>query len=136
VGRHTGARRVERELPDRDAHAVRTEITEAEDTLAIGHHDHADIVRRPVGEHLADTAAIFGRNVQPATAPEDAPELLARLPHRRGVEHRHQLFQMIDDEAVEQRHVAIMQRDEIRVLLDRSRLGAHTGQNARQLLIL
>ncbi len=36
---HSGARGVERELADRDAHAVRAEIAEPEDALAVGDDD-------------------------------------------------------------------------------------------------
>ena len=53
VGMHARARRVERELAHRDAHAVRAEVAEAEDALAVGHHDDRDVAPRPVGEDLA-----------------------------------------------------------------------------------
>ena len=40
-----GAGRVERQLADRDAHAIRAEVAQAEDALAVGDHDHADVAR-------------------------------------------------------------------------------------------
>src|SRR5205814_9983091 len=42
--RHAGAGGVERQLPDRDAHAAGAEIAEAEDALAIGDDDKAHIL--------------------------------------------------------------------------------------------
>jgi hypothetical protein len=65
VGMHARACRIDRELADRDAHAVRAEIAQAENALAVGHHDDGDVAPGPVGEDLPDAAAI-------ARADEDA----------------------------------------------------------------
>ena len=60
--RHAGASRVERELADRDAHAAGAEIAQAEDALAVGHHDEAHVLFRPVAEDLATRPrALIGR---------------------------------------------------------------------------
>jgi hypothetical protein len=48
VGMQAGAGGVERELADRDAHAERAQVAEAEDALAVGHDDHAHVGVRPV----------------------------------------------------------------------------------------
>ena len=42
--RHAGAGGVERQLADRDAHAADAEIAEAQDALAVGHHDEAHVL--------------------------------------------------------------------------------------------
>ena len=46
---------VERELADRDAHPADALVTQAEDPLAVRHHDHVDIAVGPVAEHLVKT---------------------------------------------------------------------------------
>ena len=50
LGRHAGAGGVERQLTDRDAHAVDTQVAQAEDALAVGDDREADIFLRPVAE--------------------------------------------------------------------------------------
>ena len=54
----SGAGRVQRKLADRNAHAVRAEVAEAENALTIGHHDHRRFAMRPVAHHLRDAAAV------------------------------------------------------------------------------
>jgi len=46
--RHAGAGRVERELADRDAHAVCAEIAESEDSSTVSHDDDTDARSRPI----------------------------------------------------------------------------------------
>ena len=50
---HARARGVERELADRDAHAVGAEIAQAEDALAVGHDDGAHVGVGPVAQDVA-----------------------------------------------------------------------------------
>ena len=45
-----GAGGVERELADRDAHAADAEVAQAQNPLAVGDDDEADIFLRPVAE--------------------------------------------------------------------------------------
>ena len=59
-GMQPGARGVQREFADGDAHAVRTEVTEPQDALAIGHDDHRGLAMRPVAHDLRDATAIVG----------------------------------------------------------------------------
>ncbi len=134
--RDASAGGVERELSDGDAHAVRAQIAEPKDTLAVGHDNHADIIVRPVGQHIGDMASVVGGDVEPAAPTEDPAELFAGLPDRRGVEHRHQLLEMLHHEAIEERDVPVVQRDEIGVLLDGRRLGANARENTRELFVL
>ena len=59
LGVNAGAGRVERKLADRNAHAVGAEIAEAQDALAVGHHNQLGGVR-PVSQNRRDTSAIVG----------------------------------------------------------------------------
>jgi hypothetical protein len=131
---YTGAGGIERQLANRDAHAVGAEIAKAENALAVGHHDDANRSVRPVAQHVGDAPAIAGTDEQAVRAPPDVPEHLARAPDRRRVDDRHHFVDVIDDHAVEQPLVSILQRDQIDVLLEVRGLGAKVLEDLLDLL--
>ena len=51
---HAGAGRVERQLADRDAHPIGSEVAQAQDPLSVGDHDHPNRAVRPVAQDLRD----------------------------------------------------------------------------------
>ncbi len=104
------ARRIERELADRDAHPSRAEVAEPEDPLVVGGHDQAHVVMPGVRQELGDPVDIVGRDPQAARPPEDVTEVLARLPDHRGVDDRHQLFEMVHEHPVVEGLVPILER--------------------------
>ena len=53
-----GASGVERELANGNTHAVDTQVTETQNALAVGHHDHLHIVRGHVLDEFAHATAI------------------------------------------------------------------------------
>ena len=112
---------VERELADRDAHAARALVAEAEDALVVRHHDQAHVLVGVVGEHLAHAALVLGRDPEAARAPEDLAVLLARQPHRGRVDDRQELLEVVAEHPVEQVLVAVLQRGEADVALERRR---------------
>ena len=65
LGRHAGARGVQGQLADRDAHAVGPEVTQPEDPLAVRDDDEAHLVLGPVAQDLAPAAR---RGWPPGTA--------------------------------------------------------------------
>ena len=132
---NAGARRVERELADRDAHPARALIAQAEDALAVGHDDHAHVLPRPVAEARRDAAAVRVRDVEAARAPEEVTELLARLPDRGRVHDGHHCFEVFRQHAVEERLVAILQAREVDVTLEVVLLPAVVLEHARDLLL-
>jgi hypothetical protein len=119
---HAGARGVQRELTDGDAHALRAQVAQPENALAVGHDDDPNVFLRPVAQHLRDPTLVLGRDVQAARLSEDVPELGARLTHGGRVDDGHHLVDVVDDRAVEQRLVAVLQGDHEDVLLERVRL--------------
>ena len=129
---NAGAGGIERELADRNAHAVGAEIAEAQDALAIGHDDQLGTIR-PVGQDLGDSAAVVGRNEQAARALEDQSISLAGKSHRRRVDQRLDFVDMVANDAEEQRFVAIMQRVERDVFLEIAGQAAQIGQHALDL---
>ena len=50
--------RVERELADRDAHAARALVAEAQDALVVGDHDQPDVRVGAVAQDLGDALLI------------------------------------------------------------------------------
>ena len=131
----SGAGRVERQLADRNAHALSALVAEAEDALAVGHDDDAGAAR-PVPEHPGDPAAIVGGNEQAARPLEDPAEALARESDGRRVDDRLYLIHVIADHAEEQRLVAVVQRVQRDILVERIGQVPQLLKHALHLLLL
>uniref|UniRef100_A0A1I8I0U8 Sigma non-opioid intracellular receptor 1 n=1 Tax=Macrostomum lignano TaxID=282301 RepID=A0A1I8I0U8_9PLAT len=58
AGVDAGQGRIQAELANRDAHAVRAQIAQAKDSLAVCHHDGADVVLRPVAQNFIDVVLV------------------------------------------------------------------------------
>ncbi len=125
---------VEGQLADRDPHAVGAKVAETEDALPVRGHDHGNLVRRPVAKHLAHPAAVVSRDVQAAGASVDVTEEPTRLPDRRGVDDRHHRGDVIHHGAVEEGFVAVLERREVDVFLERGLLGLE-GRHDPQFLL-
>src|ERR1044071_8259151 len=69
------------------SHAVGAEITEAEDALAVGHHDEPRRMR-PIAEQLGNAAAVLGADEDAAGPLEDVTISLAGKSHGRRVDQR------------------------------------------------
>ena len=135
VGMQAGASRIERELADGNAHAERAQVTEAEDALAIGHHDHAHIRMRPVAQNLRDPAALADADENAAGPAEDGAVFEAGLADRGGVDDGDHLLRMLLHQPVEKGLVAVLQGGEEDVLLERIRFAAVIAVDAMQLLL-
>src|SRR4030095_14313270 len=90
------------DLADGDAHAPRALIAQAEDALIVGGHHQPHVLPPRIAEDLVDPAPMVRCDPQPPRAPEDVTELLARLPHRRGVDDRQELLEVIAEDAGEE----------------------------------
>ena len=88
AGMDAAGGRVERELADRDAHAARALVAEAEDALVVGDHDQPHVVVRAVAQELGDRGRVVRRDPEPARAAQDVAVLLAGQPDRRRVDDR------------------------------------------------
>ena len=119
-------RAVQRELADRDPHAARAEVTEAEDPLAVRHHDHVDIgvVTQHVVEQVGDAIAVGPRQVQPVLLPIDPRPLLAGEAHGRGVHDGQQLGEMPPQVRIEEHRVPLLQQPQEDVPAEVGALGA------------
>ena len=116
--------RVQRELADRDGHPAGALVAEPEDPLVVGDDDQPDVVVRALAQHLRDPIAVVRRDPDAARPPDDVAELLARPPDRRRVDDRQELLEVLGEEPVEQRRVAILERGQPDVLLERVVLAA------------
>ena len=122
VGRDARAQRVEAELADRDAHPARALVAQAQDPLAVRHHDHRRVRDPGVAQDLLDAVPVLVGDVEPAAAPVDVVVLLARLADHRRVDDRHHLVDVLEGQAVEERLVAVLQARQVDELLETARL--------------
>ena len=132
---HARARRVKRELADRNAHAVGTEVAETQNALAVGDHDQARFMR-PVAQHRRDVPAVVGRNENAARPLENHAEFLAREAYARRIDDRLHLVDVIADNAKEQRLVAVVQRVQGDVFFQRIGQTLQRPHETRDLLLL
>ncbi len=109
---------VQRKLADRDAHPADALIAEAEDALAVGHHDHVRIAVGSVVDHLGQPVAVRIGHEEPPWPPVDLAESFAGHPDGRGVDDRHRLGDVVAQDPVEEGLVAVLQRAEIDVLVE------------------
>jgi hypothetical protein len=131
LGRHTGARRVQRQLADGDAHAVGALVAQAEDALAVGEANGADVLLRPVVQDLGDVADVVNGDVQAARRLTiDVAELLARLADRGRVHDGHELHRVLREHAVVHVLVGVLHVLQEDVLLDGRRLAAQLQHGA------
>src|ERR1017187_7987375 len=84
---NAGAGGIERQLADRNAHAVGAEIAETQDALAVGDDDE---LRRigPIAQQFSNASAIVGADEEAARPLKNMTESLAGKAHRRSVECR------------------------------------------------
>ena len=114
-----GRRRVQGELADRDRHPARALVAEPEDPLVVGDDDQPDVVVRAVAEELRDPVDVGRRDPQAAGPADDVAELLAGPPDGRRVDDRQELLGVLGEEPVEERRVAVLERRQADVLLER-----------------
>ena len=132
---HAGASRIESELADRDAHAVGAQITETQDALAVGDDDESGAMR-PVAQHFSDVPAVVRRDEDAARALKYHTELLAREADAGRVDDGLHLVDVIDDDAEKQRLVAVVQRIQRDVFLERVGQTLQRAHETRNLLLL
>ena len=109
---------VQRELADRDAHPADALVTQPEDALPVRHDDDVDFALGTVAQHLAELGPVRIGHEQPPRPPVDLAEALAGLTDRRGVDDRHRLRDVVAQQPVEQRLVAVLQRAQVDVLVE------------------
>jgi hypothetical protein len=131
----SGGGAVQRALADRNAHAAGALIAQPENPFIVGHHDQPHVVERCVAEDVVDPAGVLRCDPQSACLSEDVAELLARPPDRRRVDNGQEFLEVVAQNPVEEMLVAILQRHESDVLLERIGLARQVLDDARGLLL-
>src|ERR1035441_3433553 len=108
---NAGAGGIERELADRNAHAVGAEIAETQDALAVGDDDELRHIR-PIVQQFGNASAIVGADEEAARPLKNMTEPLARKADRRGVNQRLDFIDVVGHDTEEKRLVAVVQRSE------------------------
>ena len=130
-----GTRRVQRQLADRNHHAAGTLVTEAEDALTVGDHNQPHVGLGEGAEDFLDAAPMVGRDPHATAAPEDMTEVEPCLAHRRRINDRHELDDVLRQQPVKERLVAVLEVGEPDVLLERIGLAADGTVGALGLLL-
>ena len=112
-------RRVQGELADRDGHPARTLVAQAQDALVVGDDDEPHVLERALAQDLGDALDVGRGDPRPARAPDDVAELLARPADRRRVDDGQELLEVLAEQSIEERRVAVLERGQADVLLER-----------------
>ena len=128
-------RGIQGQLADRDTHAAGALVAEAEDPLVVGHDDEPDLVPRRVAQDLRDVVHVVGGDPDAARATVQVAELLARTADGGRVDDGQQLLQVVEEDAVEQRLVAVLEGREADVPLEVVGLVADVLQLEADLLV-
>src|SRR4029450_9472860 len=112
-------RDVEGELAHRDPHSPGALVAEAEYPLVVRDHDEAHAVVGRVAEHLVDVTLLVGVDPEPPRAPEDPAVLLAGAADGGRVDDGQELLEVLEEDAVEEDLVAVLDRGEADVALER-----------------
>jgi hypothetical protein len=91
VGVDPRPQHVERQLADGDAHAVGTQVPEAQDAAAVRDDDNVDLLLRPVADHLLEVGQLRGAEIHAPGTAVDVTEVAAGLAHGRGIDDRGEL---------------------------------------------
>jgi hypothetical protein len=134
-GMNSAERRVERHLADRNTHSSRPLIAQPQDSLAIADHNALHAVVARVAEDLFDAIFIGITEEQTSGLPPNLAEALAAFPDSRRVDDRKHLFDMAQQQRVEQSFVRILQVAEKAVFIESGRLVAQGLKPAVDLLL-
>src|SRR5262249_46595790 len=136
MGRHAGAGGVQGQLADGDAHAVDAEVAQAEDALAVGDDDEADVLLRPVAEDVLDAAFAVDGEVKSAGPAEDVAELLTGLAAGGGVDEGDEVSGVGHQRLVVKRLIVVLEGGQVNVPLDVGGLAAELKEDAAELVLL
>jgi hypothetical protein len=122
-GVDTGRSAIQRQLAHGDAHAARPLIPQSQNPLVVRGHDQPDVWVRGVAEQGRNPVHVVRRDPDATRPPEDMAVLLAGPAHGRRVDDGQQFHQVLDQKAVEERLVAVLEDGEADELLQVVRFG-------------
>jgi len=125
-GLDAAARRVQRDSAQGDADGLDAEVPELADALAVGQDHDAHVALGPVLEDAEDAAAVLERHKEAARqGTEHKAVALAGEAHGGRRHDGEQLLKVLEQHAVVQALVAVLQRGHVGVLVERVLLAAH-----------
>ena len=92
--RDAAGRAVQRQFANRDAHAVRAQVTQPQNPTPIRDDNCSDIFHRPVLHHGVHLPYIIGRKIHTSRSFKHVAELEASLPYCRRVDERREFANM------------------------------------------
>ena len=134
-GMDAGRGAVERQFAHGNAHAARALVPQAQDPLVVGGHDQPDIRLRGVAQQGRDAVHVVRRDPDAARPPEDVAVQLAGPAHGRRVDDGQQFHEVLDQHAVEERLVAVLEDGQADELLQVVALGPQVLQLQGDLLL-
>ena len=130
----TGASRVKREFADGNAHAVHPLVSETQNALTVSDHNHFNVVAVNVFQNFQNLSLVLHRDKKASGLQEVVAKLLTSLTHRRRIDDRHDLFDVVAHDLVEQGFIRVMKRIQVEITLDGHRERAHEFNAATSLL--
>jgi len=129
----TGASGVERQFPDRNAHAACALIAETEDALAIADDDGLDLVETPVSQGVPDAIPMRPAQKQSSWIVPIMAESLTPFAHRRRGDERQHFLEVLGKEGVKEGFVGVLQSPQQKVAIEAGGKLAYRLQAARRL---
>ncbi|KAG7144875.1 hypothetical protein HYQ46_006384 [Verticillium longisporum] len=105
-------------LAYRNANAVNAKITQTENARAVGNDTNLRFGVGPIPQHGADRLALLDGDVEGLGACVEGGVLEADVANGGGVDKRHELADVVDEDAVEEVHVLALEAREVQVLVD------------------
>src|SRR6185437_5177348 len=101
--------RVERQLADGYTHAAEAEVAQTKNAFAISHDDDTNVALTGVAQYRLDIVPLRVRNIQPARPAIDMAVVFAGLADHWCIDDWAHLANVLLNETVEERLVAILQ---------------------------
>lgn len=102
----------------RDTDTVDAEVTKTQDARAVRHYANLRVRVRPVAKHGADRFALLDRDVEGLGARVQGRVLQADVANRGRVHKRHEFPHVINEDAVKEVDVLVLEVRQIQVLVD------------------
>ena len=115
----TGTGRVQAQLPAGNSHTVDTEVAQAENALAVGHHDNVHLLIGNISEQLVEMSLVLDGKEGAMRVHEDMAVALADFTDCRCVHHRHVLIDVVDEQLVEEILIGSENAIEHQILVER-----------------
>ena len=117
VRMQAACRHVQAHLPHRDPHAVRPQVPQTQNPLSVRHHDQVHLRQGHPLQDPVDAPDVLRRDVDPPEPALDPAHLQARRSHRRRIDDRHHLPQVVHHQAVEHHLAPVLKPHQEDVLL-------------------